>query len=172
VSNEDQSVVLHPGSDEIGKRLDAFLAGKIDGWSRVRLQKLIEDGDVLVNGRVAKASYKVREPDEIEIELTDVPPDRFEPENIPLDIVFEDEYLAVINKPAGLVVHPGAGVSNGTLANAIAYHFQFSTPQSAPRNRLGIVHRLDKDTSRLIVVAKNEEIHEALSEQFRDRNVA
>ena len=88
------------------------------------MQRLIENEDVLVNEKAAKPSYKLHEGDEIEVDLIEVPVARFEPENIPLDIVFEDEYLAVINKPAGMVVHPGAGVQSGTLANAIAYHFQ------------------------------------------------
>jgi 23S rRNA pseudouridine1911/1915/1917 synthase len=171
VSEPNSSLILHPLSSDIGKRLDAFLAENIEGWSRSRLQRLIEDGDVLVNERESKASYKVRENDEIEVDLIELPVARFEPENIPLDIVFEDESLAVINKSAGMVVHPGAGINSGTLANAIAYHFQIGGSQSAIRNRLGIVHRLDKGTSGLIVVAKNEEIHEALSEQFRSRNV-
>ncbi|MEO7659291.1 MAG: RluA family pseudouridine synthase [Pyrinomonadaceae bacterium] len=159
--------------DEAGMRLDAFLAEKIEGWSRSRLQRLIENEDVLVNEAKAKPSHKLRENDEIEVDLVEAQTARFEPENIPLDIVFEDEYLAVINKPAGMVVHPGAGVQRGTLANAIAYHFEFE--QSAAGDpaelRVGIVHRLDKDTSGLIVVAKTEEIHEALSEQFRERKV-
>ncbi|MFN2501922.1 MAG: RluA family pseudouridine synthase, partial [Pyrinomonadaceae bacterium] len=118
-------------------------------------------------------SYKVRSGDEIEVDLVELPPARFDPENIPLDIVFEDEFLAVINKPAGLVVHPGAGVQNGTLANAIAYHFGVvSTARVTDiSNRVGIVHRLDKDTSGLIVVAKNDEVHELLSDEFRDRKV-
>ena len=208
----DETPILNfaiTGTD-IARRLDAFLAEKIDGWSRSRLQRLIDDGDVLVNQATAKPSYKLRENDEIDVDLTEVPTARFEPENIPLDIVFEDEYLAVINKPAGLVVHPGAGVSSGTLANAIAYHFGVSgmqpvaeppalaggtdagisnitgitnkpdeqtfgqaEPTFDPDNtsRVGIVHRLDKQTSGLIVVAKSEEIHEAMSEQFRARLV-
>lgn len=156
---------------EAGARLDAFLAEQIEGWSRSRLRRLIENGDVLVNGKEAKAAYKLREGDEIDIDLTEEPAARFEPENIPLDIVYEDEYLAVVNKPAGMVVHPGAGNVNGTLANAVAYHFAIRDPQSAIRNRLGIVHRLDKDTSGLIVVAKDEQTHEALAEQFRRRTV-
>ena len=214
---------------EVGKRLDAFLAENIQGWSRSRLQRLIADGDVLVNQNTAKPSYKLRENDEVDVDLTEAPPARFEPENIPLEIVFEDEYLAVINKPAGLVVHPGAGVSSGTLANAIAYHFGVSgmqpvpdslEPHSSPpydggvagsssppglrrgadassagwsadgvvntatahhvseptfdqtnTSRVGIVHRLDKQTSGLIVVAKSEAIHEAMSELFRSREV-
>ncbi|MBX7053588.1 MAG: RluA family pseudouridine synthase [Pyrinomonadaceae bacterium] len=162
-------------ADEAGVRLDAYLAGKIAGWSRSRLQRLVENEDILVNDKGAKPSYKIRKGDEIEVDLVEVPAERFEPENIPLDIVYEDEYLAVINKPAGMVVHPGAGVQSGTLANAIAYHFSLEAPASAggtpSEARIGIVHRLDKDTSGLIVVAKTDEIHEALSEQFRERLV-
>lgn len=160
--------------DDAGTRLDTFLSTKIQGWSRSRLQTLIENEDVVVNDRAVKPSYKLREGDEVEVDLVEIPAARFEPENIPLDIVFEDEYLAVINKPAGMVVHPGAGVQSGTLANAIAFHFEFeheaSTDQLAEL-RVGIVHRLDKDTSGLIVVAKSDEIHERLSEQFRERQV-
>lgn len=150
-------------------RLDAFLSERIEDWSRSRLQRLIDDGGVLVNGKPAKASYKLREGDEIDVELADEPAAVFEPENIPLDIVFEDEFLAVVNKPAGMVVHPGAGVSTGTLANAVAWHF--SQKPSADDDRVGIVHRLDKDTSGLIIVAKDETTHEQLSAQFRRRTV-
>ena len=178
---------------EAGKRLDAYLAERIEGWSRSRLQRLIENEDVLVNEAKAKPSYRIHAGDEIEVDLVDLPIARFEPENITLDIVYEDEFLAVINKPAGMVVHPGAGVQSGTLANAIAYHFgsvqmqkpareqgrdtqleSYALPNgqaSEPSDRIGIVHRLDKDTSGLIVVAKNDEVHEALSEQFRSRSV-
>jgi 23S rRNA pseudouridine1911/1915/1917 synthase len=166
---------MNPSSDEAGMRLDAFLAEKIDGWSRSRLQRLIENEDVLVNEKKVKPSYKLRENDEVEVDLVELPVARFEPENIPLDIVYEDEYLAVINKPAGMVVHPGAGVQSGTLANAIAFHFAESfaeqNKQDPDNLRIGIVHRLDKDTSGLIVVAKTDEIHEELSEQFRERLV-
>jgi 23S rRNA pseudouridine1911/1915/1917 synthase len=181
-----ESTTIKVEIDSAGKRLDAFLAEHIDGWSRSRLQRLIENGDVLVNDKEVKASYKLRKGDEIDIDLTEEPTARFEPENIPLDIVFEDEHLAVINKPAGMVVHPGAGVSSGTLANAIAWHFKSEPPvvtggfkepienPSLTRNgpdRIGIVHRLDKDTSGLIVIAKDEQTHEALAEQFRLREV-
>ncbi|MBK6722925.1 MAG: RluA family pseudouridine synthase [Acidobacteria bacterium] len=162
-------------ADHAGMRLDAYLAENIEGWSRSRLQRLIDNEDVLVNDKAVKPSHKVRENDEIEIDLVEAPVARFEPENIPLDIVFEDEFLAVINKPAGMVVHPGAGVQTGTLANAIAFHFAESFAEQNRQDpdsiRIGIVHRLDKDTSGLIVVAKTDEIHEALSEQFRERQV-
>jgi len=181
-SSSNPLIVTVEGADE-GKRLDAFLADQIGGWSRSRLQRLIEEGDVLVNEKEVKSSYKLRKGDEIDIDLTEEPAARFEPEDIPLDIVFEDEYLAVINKPAGMVVHPGAGISSGTLANAIAYHFNHSSSPyragvaaaSADRavlaDRVGIVHRLDKDTSGLIVVAKDDQTHEALADQFRAREV-
>ena len=181
-TEESSALIFHPSSLDEGKRLDAYLAEKIEGWSRSRLQKLVADGDVLVNEKESKPSYKIRAGDAIEVELTELPTESFEPEDIPLDIVYEDEHLAVINKRAGMVVHPGAGVSSGTLANAIAFHFRFQisdfksederrNPKSEIQNRVGIVHRLDKDTSGLIVVAKSEEIHEKLSEQFRERQV-
>ncbi|KXK06625.1 MAG: RluA family pseudouridine synthase [Acidobacteria bacterium OLB17] len=125
----EQSKLTVQASDA-GSRLDAFLAERIEGWSRSRLQRLIEAGDVLVNEKEAKPSYKLREGDEIDLDLSEEPAARFEPEDIPLDVVFEDEFLAVINKPAGMVVHPGAGVSGGTLANAIA--FRFGTHNSPP----------------------------------------
>ncbi|MBA2378151.1 MAG: RluA family pseudouridine synthase [Blastocatellia bacterium] len=160
-------------ADQAGQRLDAFLAEHIEGWSRSRLQRLIEDADVLVNSKPVKASHKLREGDEIDVDLVEAPAAEFEPEDIPLDVVFEDEYLAVINKPAGMVVHPGAGISSGTLANAIAWHFGRRGVETASVEtfRIGIVHRLDKDTSGLIVIAKDDQTHEALGEQFRSRQV-
>jgi 23S rRNA pseudouridine1911/1915/1917 synthase len=156
------------GPDQVGVRLDTYLASQIEGWSRARLQRLIENEDVLVNGKIAKPSYKLRDGDEIEVELVATPTDVFTPENIPLDIVYEDETLVVVNKPAGLVVHPAAGTPSGTLANALAYHFQ-KLPGTGVRP--GIVHRLDRDTSGLLVVAKTDAALENLSDQFRDRSV-
>lgn len=157
-------------AEAAGERLDAFLAARIDGWSRARLQDLIEDAAALVDGRKTKPAYKVRAGDRIEIELTAPPTQSFAPENIPVDIVYEDSDLVVVNKPAGLVVHPAAGISHGTLANALSYHFeQLSTRAGVARP--GIVHRLDKGTSGLMVVAKTEAAHENLTDQFRARNV-
>ncbi|MFS8084749.1 MAG: RluA family pseudouridine synthase [Acidobacteriota bacterium] len=154
----------------VGERLDSFLATQIEGWSRARLQRLIEDADVLVNGHIAKSSYKLHPDDQIEVELTPSPSTAFAPENIPLDIVFEDDDLIVVNKPAGMVVHPAAGAEAGTLANALAFHFaQLSNTAGAARP--GIVHRLDKGTSGLLVVAKTESAHEHLADQFRAREV-
>jgi 23S rRNA pseudouridine1911/1915/1917 synthase len=155
------------GPEHAGLRLDAFLASQIDGWSRARLQKLIENEDVLVNGKPSKPSYKLREGDDLEIELTATSTIEFAPENIPIDVVYEDDTLVVVNKPAGLVVHPAAGTPSGTLANALAYHFQHLPGVLRP----GIVHRLDRDTSGLLVVAKTEAALENLSDQFRDRTV-
>jgi len=167
---QQETLILKAGSEHAGIRLDAFLASQIQGWSRARLHRLIENEDVLVNGKVAKPSYKLRETDEIEVELVAPPADVFTPENIPLDIVYEDDTLLVVNKPAGLVVHPAAGTPSGTLANALAYHFQ-TLPDGGTGVRPGIVHRLDRDTSGLLVVAKTETALENLSDQFRDRSV-
>lgn len=152
-------------------RLDAYLATHIEGWSRARLQRLIEAEDVLVNGKPAKPSYKLRENDELEVELTAPAATSFTPEPIPIEIVYEDDTLVVVNKPAGLVVHPAAGIQSGTLANALAYHFQQLPDSGGAGVRPGIVHRLDRDTSGLLVVAKTETALENLSDQFRDRTV-
>jgi len=184
LSEQSEIINFQAADSDVGKRLDAFLAESIDGWSRARLRRLIDDGDVLVNEKAAKPSYKLRHGDEIEVELVVLQTAGFEPENIPLDVVHEDEFLAVINKPAGMVVHPGAGVTGGTLANALAFHFGFRNSdlrfenagdeQSKIQNlksKIGLVHRLDKDTSGLMVVAKNEKVHEALAEQFQTREI-
>ena len=155
---------------ESGERLDAFLANHVPGWSRARLQRLIEEGDVLVNGQQVKASYKLRTQDQVEAELTPTPATEFTPEDIPLQIVHEDEDIIVVNKPAGMVVHPAAGVRSGTLANALAFHFQ-QLSKLGGEARPGIVHRLDKGTSGLLVVAKTETAHQHLGDQFRAREV-
>ncbi|MGI9105296.1 MAG: RluA family pseudouridine synthase [Pyrinomonadaceae bacterium] len=171
---------------DAGARLDAFLAARIEGISRTRLKHVIEDGDVLVGARTAKASYKLRAGDSIELDTPATPACDFTPEDIPLDIVYEDDALIVLNKPAGLVVHPAAGAPSGTLANALAFRLRnaecglpieeslylpnsaFRVPQSI---RPGIVHRLDRDTSGLMVVAKTGAAHEHLADQFRAREV-
>lgn len=168
--HEVPTVTFRVADTDAGARLDSYLAARIEGWSRARLQRLIEDGDALVVGRTVKSSYKLRAGDEIEVELTPPPSANFAPENIPLEIVYEDEELVVVNKPAGLVVHPAAGVAGGTLANALAFHFQQLSNLSGAV-RPGIVHRLDRDTSGLMVVAKQESAHENLQDQFRDRTV-
>lgn len=170
VATDVETLVFEIGHGDAGERLDSFIAKHVSGWSRSRIQRLIEDGEVLVNSQTKKSSYKIRFGDRIDVELVEPAVTSFEPENIPIDVVFEDADLIVVNKPAGLVVHPGAGVMSGTLANGLAYHFQ-SLSKRGGAVRPGIVHRLDKDTSGLIVVAKSEDIHEQLSEQFRERTV-
>ena len=165
-----ETVTFKISADEAGTRLDAFLASQIEGWSRARLQRLIENEDVLVNGKSSKPSYKLREHDEVEVELIAPAADAFAPEDIPVEIVYEDDTLVVVNKAAGLVVHPAAGTPSGTLANALAYHFQH-LPGGGTGVRPGLVHRLDRDTSGLLVVAKTESALEHLSDQFRDRTV-
>lgn len=170
IEKEAPALLFLIAEEDAGARLDAYLAARIEGWSRARLQRLIEDGDVLVAGSMVKSSYKLRAGDEIEVELVPPPSAEFRPENIPVEIVHEDDDLVVVNKPAGLVVHPAAGVPSGTLANALAYHFQQLSRQ-AGRVRPGIVHRLDRDTSGLLVVAKSESAHENLQDQFRARQV-
>ena len=169
-TEETSSFILHPSSLDLGKRLDAFLAENIEDWSRARLQRLISNGDILVNQKDAKSSYKLRVNDEIEVELTAPIVETVEAENIPLDVVYEDEHLIVINKQSGLIVHAGIGVRNGTLVNALMFHFQ-NLSQLGGKSRAGIVHRLDKNTSGLIVIAKDETTHESLSQQFHDRQV-
>jgi 23S rRNA pseudouridine1911/1915/1917 synthase len=157
-------------NEETGKRLDAFLAAQLADSSRTRIQRAIEDGDVLVNDRAVKPSYKLRAGDQIEIDLPEPPPVELLPEAIPLPIIYEDDDLVVVDKPAGMVVHPGAGIESGTLANALVYHFN-ELSGTAGRIRPGIVHRIDKETSGLLVVAKNDVAHTKISEQFHDRKV-
>jgi 23S rRNA pseudouridine1911/1915/1917 synthase len=170
VIEENTSLLIIVAEEDEGKRLDAYLAERIDGWSRSRLQKLVDEGEVPVNHKIVKSSYRVETGDEIEVELTALPSDSFLAQDIPLDIVYEDDDIAVINKAAGMVVHPGAGVHDGTMANALAFHFaKLATGGGVMRP--GIVHRLDKDTSGLIVVAKNDAAHENLSAQFGEREV-
>ncbi|MER3428463.1 MAG: RNA pseudouridine synthase [Pyrinomonas sp.] len=158
------------GEEDQGKRLDVFLAARIADWSRASIKRVIEAGEALVDGREVKPAYRLRVGERVEIELSEIRPTNLQPEQIPLDIVYEDDVLVVINKPAGLVVHPGAGVHSGTLANALAYHFAQLSTRGGPL-RPGIVHRLDRETSGLIVVAKNEAAHEKLAEQFQSREV-
>jgi 23S rRNA pseudouridine1911/1915/1917 synthase len=168
VSVEPQ--LLTVGTEAAGARLDSFLTSQLKDLSRTRIQHSINDGDVLVNERVVKPSYRLRDGDQIEIDLPEPPPIDIIPEPIPLDIVYEDEDLIVVNKSAGMVVHPGAGIDSGTLVHALVYHFN-SLSEAAGRTRPGIVHRLDKETSGLLVVAKNNTAHERLAESFHNRQV-
>lgn len=168
MTEDVQVITVH--ASEAGQRLDQYLARKVPALSRTRLKNLITDQSVLVNDHPAKPSYRVRSGDIVEIELPPPPLLELIPEPLPLDIVYEDDDLIVINKPAGMVVHPGAGVNRGTVANALAYYFQ-QLPTVGGMIRPGIVHRLDKETSGLMVIAKSDLAHERLAEQLQQRRV-
>src|SRR5215216_3571856 len=167
---EAETLAFEVSVEDAGARLDAFLAARVEGVSRSTLKRAIDDGDVLVGGRAAKPSLKLKGGEHVEVELPAPPPSEVEPEEIPLDILHEDEEVVVVNKPAGLVVHPASGVASGTLANALAFHFAQLAPGGGAL-RPGLVHRLDRDTSGVIVVAKTARAHESLSDQFRARTV-
>lgn len=156
--------------DASGKpRLDTFISDKLPELSRSRVQKLIEQGQVLVNGEIARAGLKLRTGDTIAISVPEPEPLDAVAEDIPLDIVYEDAHLLVINKSAGMVTHPGAGVSSGTLVNAVLHHAAGSLSSIGGVVRPGIVHRLDKDTSGLIMVAKDDLTHIGLSAQLKQK---
>jgi 23S rRNA pseudouridine1911/1915/1917 synthase len=153
-----------------GMRLDQYLAGMFSDYSRSVVRKVIDGGGVLVNDRPAKASYKVRYGDRVRVTLPAPTHELPVPEDIPLKILYEDEFLAVINKPHDMVVHPAKGHWSGTLANALSFHFA-QLSQLNGDYRPGIVHRLDRDTSGVILVAKDEQTHRDLSAQFESRKV-
>jgi 23S rRNA pseudouridine1911/1915/1917 synthase len=153
------------------ERLDTFLRTKISDVSRGALQRLIEKGHIRVNGQNIKPTHHPHAGDKIEVHWPEAKPAEAQPEKIPLDILFEDKSLLVLNKPAGLVVHPAAGHDAHTLVNALLHHCQGSLSGIGGVARPGIVHRLDKETSGCLVIAKNDETHLALSEQFFERRV-
>ena len=153
------------------ERLDIFLRAKFPAVSRGAMQRLIEQGHIRVDGKTVKPTHSPRAGEKIEIHFPEPKPAAAQPEEIPLDILFEDKSLLVVNKPAGLVVHPAAGHEEHTLVNALLHHCQGSLSGIGGVARPGIVHRLDKETSGCLVVAKNDETHIALSEQFANRVV-
>lgn len=158
--------------DDMG-RLDKVLSNKLADLSRARLQSLVKEGKVTVNGKICtKGSFKLAPGDVIALEVPPPIETHLQGENIPLDIVYEDQDLIVINKQAGLVVHPGAGNPQGTLVNALIHHCGDSLSGIGGVMRPGIVHRLDKDTSGLMIVAKNDETHHGLSEQLQSRTLS
>jgi 23S rRNA pseudouridine1911/1915/1917 synthase len=156
--------------DENGTRLDRVVAGQCPELSRTRVKELIAEGLALLNGKAAKGSRKVREGDVIDVVAQERPALRAEPEDIPLEILYEDHDVLAVNKPAGMSVHAGAGNSHGTLVNALLGRGQ-SLSQGGDALRPGIVHRLDKETSGIVLVAKNDFAHAKLSEAFRARTI-
>ena len=159
-------------SDTAGERLDAFLARSVEDLSRSAAQKLLEKGAVTISGRPAKKNEKTAEGMTVEVELPDPEPIDVIPQNIPLDVVYEDADVIVINKPVGLVVHPAPGHPDGTLVNALLYHCGDSLSGINGQLRPGIVHRIDRDTSGLIIAAKNDKAHVALADQLQDHSLA
>ena len=156
-------------SNESGIRIDKFIT--IDGISRAMIQNLIEENKITVNGKNIKSNYKIKENDIIDITLDDPKEADILAEDIPLDIVYEDDCMLVVNKPQGMVVHPAPGNYTGTLVNALMHHCKGSLSGINGVMRPGIVHRIDKDTSGLLLVAKTDEAHESLSEQIQNKTV-
>ena len=154
-----------------GMRLDHYLQIFFQDFSRSELQKAITSGHIRINGHTTKASYKVRNEDRLFVQLPEPIHDVIIPEEIPLDVLYEDDWLAVINKPPDMVVHPARGNWTGTLANALAYRFRDALSRENGTIRPGIVHRLDRDTSGVILIAKDDRIHREVAMQFEKRTV-
>lgn len=164
-----ETIRLRVSATDAGRRLDAYLSRRLSRFSRTSIRRWVEDNRVLVLGRGRKPSYLLRPGDEIRVDPPPPQPSGLTPEPLPLNVLHEDSCLLVVDKPAGQVVHPGAGNRSGTLANALAYHLEELSRQETVRP--GIVHRLDKGTSGLLVVAKTEQAHDHLSGQFARREV-
>lgn len=168
----DSKIKLVVGEDESGKRLDVYLAKKAGFISREEAKKAIREGNILVNQHPSKPSYLVRDGDLITGVLPErkSPDETLQPEPIPIDVIFEDDSIIVLNKPAGIVVHPGAGNYKSTLVHALLFHCDRLAPQGSPL-RPGIVHRLDKETSGVMVIAKTAEAYSDLVQQFKNSKV-
>ncbi len=157
--------------DEAGKRIDSYLSNKDNEISRVAVQRLIKNDKILVNGKSTKASYKVQKNDSIKVEEEKPKEISLKPQDIPVEIIYEDKDIIVVNKPKGMVVHPANGNPDGTLVNSLMSICKDSLSGIGGEIRPGIVHRLDKDTSGVIVVAKNDKAHINLSEQIKNHEV-
>ncbi|MDD6729252.1 MAG: RluA family pseudouridine synthase [Eubacteriales bacterium] len=163
-------LTLTADTDDAGARIDKLISDKADGLTRSAAAKLIEDGNVIVGGQAVAKNYKCKENDIITVTIPDAKPLEAKAENIPLDIVYEDDDLLVVNKPKGMVVHPAAGNFDGTLVNALLYHCKDSLSGINGVIRPGIVHRIDKDTSGLLIVAKNDFAHIDLAQQIKEHS--
>ena len=159
--------------EDAGQRLDRFLASQLPELSRTRIQSLVQEGFVQVSGMAMKPSYHVESENRISVEIPEAPPPGVEAEPIPLDVLYEDEHLAVINKPAGMIIHPGAGAQSGTMVAALLDRFGGEEGLSSIGGpmRPGIIHRLDKETSGAVVIARTNEAHKKLVEEFQNREV-
>lgn len=152
------------------KRIDRYLASRLPDYSRTFLQKLVKEGAVLVNGRIVKSSYDIQKGDLISVHVPVLEESKIIPEDIPIDIVYEDDYLMLINKPCDMVVHPAGGHPSGTLVNALAFHCQNLSQVNGPL-KAGIVHRLDRDTSGIMLTIKSDAVHSHIAMQFEKRYV-
>lgn len=157
--------------DHEDQRIDRYLTEMLPEQSRSFFQKLIRDGFVMVNHIIVKVNYRLKTGDVIEIDIPDAVPTEIVPENIPLDILYEDDDLLIVNKPKGMVVHPAVGHSTGTLVNAIMYHCQGNLSGINGEIRPGIVHRIDKDTTGSLIICKNDEAHRNIAEQIKEHSV-
>ena len=157
--------------EEKGKRLDTYIPSVDTDITRTSAQRLIEDGNILVNGKNAKVSYKIQENDKISVEIPEPKQIELKAQNIPIEIIYEDSDIIVVNKPKGMVVHPANGNPDGTLVNAIMAICKNSLSGIGGEIRPGIVHRIDKDTSGLLIVAKNDNAHVKMSEQIKNHEV-
>ena len=167
-----ETIFLTATPEEKGRRLDQFLAEQLEELTRSAAQRLAEEEHVLLNGKPLKKNYKMTGCETLEVHLPDPEPIDAVPQNIPLDIAYEDEDLLVINKPKGMVVHPAPGNPDGTVVNAVLYHCGESLSGIGGAFRPGIVHRIDKETSGLLIIAKNDRAHLYLSEQLKDHTLA
>lgn len=167
---QTQSMNFIVDIDNVGKRIDVYLAEMIENMSRSQIQKIVNDGNVTVNEKIVKNNYKLKEDDEIILNLPEPVMLKVEPEDIPIDILYEDDDIVVVNKPQGMVVHPAPGNYSGTLVNALLYHCKNLSSINGVI-RPGIVHRIDKDTSGVLVVAKNDVSHRSLAEQIKEHTV-
>lgn len=168
---EFEFVINETSIESIGLRLDKYLTDKLPEYSRSYIQKLLEDGQILVNGRPSKSNYKLRNGDLITVTIPEAEPLDVEPEDIPLDIVYEDSDVIVINKPKGMVVHPAPGHIHGTMVNALLYHCKDSLSSINGIMRPGIVHRIDMDTTGLLVACKNDTAHRIMSDKFKIHDI-
>ena len=167
-----EPILLRASEESKNQRLDAFLASSLDGLTRSQAARLIESGEVAVNGKTAGKSYKLAGGEDIAVTLPEPEPVEAVPQDIPLDVVYEDADVIVVNKPSGMVVHPAPGHPDGTLVNVLLYHCAGTLSGVGGALRPGIVHRIDRDTSGLIIAAKNDAAHQYLSAQLADHTLA
>lgn len=170
MSDETFPLEIVVGDEEASRRLDALLAERLAGFSRSLLKKAIDAGRVTVDGERRKPSHRLEPGEQVRIERLERPAEGPQPEAIDLDLIYEDDDLVAVNKPAGMVVHPAKGNWSGTLAAGLAHHFGDALSSTGGPTRPGIVHRLDRDTTGVIVVAKHDRAHERLAAQFADRS--